>query len=178
MPRYSEINVRDYRLLPNPTSVRNRVPEADYSDLPAYANLSADAKLNWSGDINFDEKTGDVAVTFSVESYAQRLNNRLITQSGEFPEPGDFGWNFNYLYNMSVVEQRRMFPQIIRDIRDAAMDDPDTKKVEDVTVGIERNIDTFTHLIIVKLIVRPKSVDDLLEIIFEIGAGDQNANTV
>lgn len=168
MPRYSSINVREAALLNNPTSVRNREAAAVYENLSNYENLPADAKLSWSGDIDFDDKTEDLSLTFSVESYAQRLNNRLITQVGNFPEPGDFGWNFEYLYSLNVVEQKRLFPRILRDIRDAVTKDPDTLSVTDVRIYIEIQEDALTHFIIVELVVRPRSINEELQIVFEL----------
>jgi hypothetical protein len=168
MPRYSNVNIRESYLLNNPTSIRNRVPAAVYENLPNYDNLSADAKLSWGGDIDFDEKTDDLALTFSVESYAQRINNRLITQLGQFPEEGNFGWDFNYLYQMNIVEQRKMFPTILRNVRDSVLQDPDTLSVTDVKVYTELDETTFTHSIIVELVVRPRSINEDVAIVFEL----------
>lgn len=173
MPRYDKVNIRDHRLLENTVPVRNRRRAADPKKLSHYENLSTDVKLNWSGDVVFNEKTQDLNLTFTVEAYAQSLYHRLVTQKGQHPDNGDFGWDFDYLYNLNLVEQKRMLPRVIRDVRDAVQADPDTLSVRDVRAYIERN-DWQSHNIIIIVTAQPRSINDVVEITFELDGEDVN----
>lgn len=174
MPRYDSLNVRDFRLLNNTVPVRNRAPVANFRGLTSYDNLTSDAKLDWSGDLVFDEKSQDLELAHTVEAYVQNLYHRLVTQSGQHPESGEFGWSYSYLYSLNVVEQKRMLPKVIRDVRDAIKSDLDTLAVIDVSAYIER-IDSHHHNIVIEAIVKPRSVNDELQITFELDATGSGA---
>lgn len=169
MPRYDTLTIRDYRLLENTVPVRNRPPRENTESLQNYENLSADVKLNWSGDFIFDDKTQDLLLTQTVESYAQSIYHRLVTQRGEFPFDSNFGWDFHYLYQMNVVEQRQILPRVVRDVRDAVQLDEDTLSVINVTAFIER-MDQQSHNIIVEVTARPRSIENNVQIVFELDA--------
>lgn len=172
MPRYDVLDVTDVKLINNTPPIRSLDVPVDFSKLDNYANLSADAKLTWSGDIIFDESTGDLGLSYTVESYVQRLYHRLITQTGEFPESSTFGWNFEYLFQLTVIDQQKFLNKIIRDIRDAVYQDGDTLSVINVTAKINQ-LDSQSHTIEIELTVRPKSINDVLQVTFQMNPSPQ-----
>lgn len=167
MPRYDIVNLEDYRLLNNTVPVRNRTRNWKNEQLSNYTNLGSDLQVNWSGDLIIDEQTQDLKITTKLDAYAQRVYHRLITQLGQFPENETFGWNFEYLYSVNIVEQRRLLPKIINDIKNSVGADEDTLSVQDVTAQIQRTSDQ-QHNIIIFIIARPKTIQDSVQLVFSL----------
>lgn len=166
MPRYSTVNIRDIQLLGNTPPIRGVDRSIDPSKLYNYSNLSSDVKLDWNGDLSFNDDEHDFQLSHTVEAYVQGLYFRLATQRGQYPEDGNFGWNFQYLYNLTVVEQQALLPRVVNDVRSAVMADPDTLSVADVTAYIER-LDEHTHSIVIEITAKPRSVQDQIVLTIE-----------
>lgn len=161
MPRYSSLQVTNVSVRNNsiPPISSTDLPQ-NFNNLPKYENLSNDLKVGWDGDLEIDTKTGDFALAFQIEAYVQNLYHRLITQIGRLPGDSTYGWDFEYIYSLNILQQKQLLPVMINDISAAVSNDPDTLIVHDVTGRIVYNPDNFTHNLEFELIVTPKGINN------------------
>lgn len=174
MPRYDNVVIRDVRIKKNAASVRDSEGVGDFSSVRQYENISNDAKVDWSGDIVFDESTGDLLLAYNIEALVQNIYHRLITNLGSQPGEPSYGWPFEYLYQLNVVQQKALLPKMVRDIETSLKRDPDIVSVLDVRARIERQ-DMQTHNVIIEIEIKPKGVSDILEASFGLDIGGTNS---
>jgi len=154
MPRFSSFQLNNIRILKNTPPITDVNPP-NFQTLRIYSQIANDLKLTWDGDIQFDTETNDLAIAYNLEAYIQNLYHRIITQVGRLPADGNYGWNFEYLYQISVIEQRQVLRDIITDISNTILQDPDTLTLENIAAQII-NTGEGQHNIEINIEIRPK----------------------
>lgn len=165
MPRFSSFQVRSAQILDNspPLSVESKRAALQNKN---YTSLSNDLKISWDGDLKIDPNTGDYALSFNLEAFTQRLYRRMITNIGNYPGDTTFGWNFEYLFSLSLADQKIMLPTVAKTVKASLESDPEVASVGNIRVYIER-IDWQTHKIVIETQVIPLGYNQQVNIALE-----------
>lgn len=165
MPRFSQVSLQEVVIGDNYVPLVPHDRNINFKEL--YVHVPSDLLLSWNGDLVFDHETMDYKVADHLIAWVQRLYLMLITQKGTNPEAPNFGWDFEYLIDLSDFEATKLLPQVIRDVKDALESDPDTLKVEDIVASVVRK-DNQTSYIKLDIYVKPKNFSDIVQLSLKI----------